>query len=587
MAVATPRDPDARGCQLSVSCDAARALAARLRSEHGVVCDFREPDVLRFARFPSTARTRTAAALPSRSSTCSSGDEEASRRAPRRARPCRVRAQAQALVLAGLVPGHAKAGEQVDENAELAVARPPPFVSRGGREARARARRLRARRDPAPTASTSAPPPAASRTACSSAAPRASSRSTWATASCTRAAGRSTRDRARADERALARLAPVRARARHVDVSFIIASRGSAAGARPAPARLAARSSRQAPVRGRPRRRRRRASSATRRYSGGCCTRSPRRLCGLRRVAGVVDSGLPGPKGNREFFLHLVHRPEPAFPPSSTPGSTPPSASSSAAPPSSRTATAERIAPALARLEAVAATRTWSSSFRRTRSRSTTGAGAARARRRRPRRVLGGDGTILRALRRFSGRVRRSASTSAASASSRRSGRDELELGLSRVFAGEYSDLQLPTLEVELRRRSVHAVNDVVAASATLGRMVELSWSIGGEDLGRVAVRRRDLSLPRPARRPTTSRTAARCSSGDSTRSPSRSSHRTRSTRARSSFRGASTSRTNDNAGRPRDACSSTASRSARWRPVSRVVVRLGDGTACSRHSRT
>jgi 23S rRNA (cytidine1920-2'-O)/16S rRNA (cytidine1409-2'-O)-methyltransferase len=26
-------------------------------------------------------------------------------------------------------------------------------------------------------------------------------------------------------------------------------------------------------------------------------------------VAGVVDSGLPGPKGNRELFLHLVHRP--------------------------------------------------------------------------------------------------------------------------------------------------------------------------------------------------------------------------------------------------------------------------------------
>ncbi len=26
-------------------------------------------------------------------------------------------------------------------------------------------------------------------------------------------------------------------------------------------------------------------------------------------TVGVVDSGLPGPKGNREFFLHLVHRP--------------------------------------------------------------------------------------------------------------------------------------------------------------------------------------------------------------------------------------------------------------------------------------
>jgi 23S rRNA (cytidine1920-2'-O)/16S rRNA (cytidine1409-2'-O)-methyltransferase len=27
-------------------------------------------------------------------------------------------------------------------------------------------------------------------------------------------------------------------------------------------------------------------------------------------VVGVVDSELPGPKGNREFFLHLVHRPD-------------------------------------------------------------------------------------------------------------------------------------------------------------------------------------------------------------------------------------------------------------------------------------
>ena len=25
------------------------------------------------------------------------------------------------------------------------------------------------------------------------------------------------------------------------------------------------------------------------------------------RVAGVVDSGVPGPKGNRETFLYLVH----------------------------------------------------------------------------------------------------------------------------------------------------------------------------------------------------------------------------------------------------------------------------------------
>ena len=48
----TPREPGARGCQLSVSVPGARDLAARLRDEHGVICDFREPDVLRFAPVP-------------------------------------------------------------------------------------------------------------------------------------------------------------------------------------------------------------------------------------------------------------------------------------------------------------------------------------------------------------------------------------------------------------------------------------------------------------------------------------------------------------------------------------------------------
>ena len=42
------------------------------------------------------------------------------------------RAQAQALVMAGRVPGHTKAGEQVDEAAELEVSEPPPYVSRAG-----------------------------------------------------------------------------------------------------------------------------------------------------------------------------------------------------------------------------------------------------------------------------------------------------------------------------------------------------------------------------------------------------------------------------------------------------------------------
>jgi 23S rRNA (cytidine1920-2'-O)/16S rRNA (cytidine1409-2'-O)-methyltransferase len=42
------------------------------------------------------------------------------------------RAQAQALVIAGRVRGHVKAGERVDEGAELVVEQPPRYVSRGG-----------------------------------------------------------------------------------------------------------------------------------------------------------------------------------------------------------------------------------------------------------------------------------------------------------------------------------------------------------------------------------------------------------------------------------------------------------------------
>jgi 23S rRNA (cytidine1920-2'-O)/16S rRNA (cytidine1409-2'-O)-methyltransferase len=42
------------------------------------------------------------------------------------------RAQAQALVMAGRVPGHSKPGEQVDEAAALEIEAPPPYVSRAG-----------------------------------------------------------------------------------------------------------------------------------------------------------------------------------------------------------------------------------------------------------------------------------------------------------------------------------------------------------------------------------------------------------------------------------------------------------------------
>ena len=63
-------------------------------------------------------------------------------------------------------------------------------------------------------------------------------------------------------------------------------------------------------------------------------------------------------------------------------------------------------------------------------------------------------------------------------------GRQELEQGLARVFAGEYEVVELPTLEVEYPGGTARAVNDVVVASASLGRMVELELAVGGEPLG-------------------------------------------------------------------------------------------------------
>jgi len=99
--------------------------------------------------------------------------------------------------------------------------------------------------------------------------------------------------------------------------------------------------------------------------------------------------------------------------------------------------------------------------------------------------VLGGDGTMLRALARFLGtgvpvlgvnfgRVGFLSSIEP----------EDLEEGLERAFRGEYVVADLPTLEVETREGRRAAVNDVVATSSTLGRMVELAWALDDEDLG-------------------------------------------------------------------------------------------------------
>jgi len=101
--------------------------------------------------------------------------------------------------------------------------------------------------------------------------------------------------------------------------------------------------------------------------------------------------------------------------------------------------------------------------------------------------VLGGDGTMLRALQRFLGSGIPALGVNFGRVGFLASVRQErLEADLRRVLAGEYRVVRLPTLEVELDGGTATAVNDVVAASSVIGRMVELEWTIGGEDLGRL-----------------------------------------------------------------------------------------------------
>ena len=99
--------------------------------------------------------------------------------------------------------------------------------------------------------------------------------------------------------------------------------------------------------------------------------------------------------------------------------------------------------------------------------------------------VLGGDGTMLRALQRSLGKGSPVVGVNFGSVGFLTSiPGDELEAGLERVFAGEYVVVELPTLEAELGGNRYVAVNDVVVASSVIGRMALLAWAIGGEELG-------------------------------------------------------------------------------------------------------
>ncbi|HEX2045868.1 MAG TPA: NAD(+)/NADH kinase [Gaiellaceae bacterium] len=99
--------------------------------------------------------------------------------------------------------------------------------------------------------------------------------------------------------------------------------------------------------------------------------------------------------------------------------------------------------------------------------------------------VLGGDGTMLRALRATLGTRTPVFGVNFGRVGFLTSARaDELDSALERVFAGDFRVVELATLRARLGESEHAAINDVVVTSARPGRMVELGWELGGEPLG-------------------------------------------------------------------------------------------------------
>ena len=101
--------------------------------------------------------------------------------------------------------------------------------------------------------------------------------------------------------------------------------------------------------------------------------------------------------------------------------------------------------------------------------------------------VLGGDGTILQALRTYAetgvpvfginfGTIGFLAAVE----------RDEFETGLERALAGDFEVMTLPGLEAGIETDQPLALNDVSFIRRPHSRVAELSYSLGGREVGHV-----------------------------------------------------------------------------------------------------
>lgn len=101
--------------------------------------------------------------------------------------------------------------------------------------------------------------------------------------------------------------------------------------------------------------------------------------------------------------------------------------------------------------------------------------------------VLGGDGSILYALRRYAdsevpvfginfGTIGFLAAAE----------REELEDGLRRGLRGDFEVMQMPALELNMPSERPLAFNDVTFVRVPHGRVAELSYSVNGQEIGHV-----------------------------------------------------------------------------------------------------
>jgi NAD+ kinase len=99
--------------------------------------------------------------------------------------------------------------------------------------------------------------------------------------------------------------------------------------------------------------------------------------------------------------------------------------------------------------------------------------------------VLGGDGTILQALRNYAwsgvpvfginfGTIGFLAAAE----------RDQLESGLERAFSGDFDVMALPGLSAEIEAEMPIALNDVSFIRRPHGRVADLSYRLGGQEVG-------------------------------------------------------------------------------------------------------